>query len=90
MATKERTRGRTTITNVRGSDLPAAWAARAGVRPDQEVDVVIQDRHTAMRRLSKLMDELGAEAQAKGLTEETLDALLNDIADERRAERQTG
>jgi len=87
METKTQTR--TTITNVRGSELPAAWAERAGVRPDQEVDVVIQDRGAAMRRLTKLMDELGAQAQANGLTEEGLDALLKEIEDERRAERQT-
>ena len=84
MATKASTIQRTTIANVRGSELPAAWAERAGVHPDQEIDVVIQDRKAAMRRLSKLMDELGSEAEASGLTEEGLDALLKEIKDERR------
>ena len=84
MATKEQTRSRITITNVRESELPAA-----GVRPDQEAHVVIQDRQAAMRRLTRVMDELSAQAQANGLTEETLDALLKEIKDERRAERKT-
>ena len=87
MTMKEGVLQRTTIRNVQGKDLPSDWAQLAGVAPDQEVDIVIQDRKAAMRRLEKLMEELGKEAAHNGLTEEKLEELLNEIEDERRSER---
>jgi hypothetical protein len=86
MKTKERTQQRVTIPNVRGRDLPAEWARQAGVLPDQEVDIVIQDRKAAWRRLKVLMDGMGEEAARKGLTEEKLEKILEEIDDERRRE----
>ena len=76
MATQALAIKRITITNVRGADLPADWAKQAGVDPDQEIDVVIQDRQAATRRLTRLLDVLGAEAEVNGLTEELLDRMF--------------
>ena len=41
METKEKTRQQTIIRNVRGSELPPAWAQQAGVDADTVVDVTI-------------------------------------------------
>lgn len=84
MEAKEHTVQRTTIRNVRGSELPPDWAQQAGVSPEQEVDIVIQDRKAAMRQLTDLMDRMGKEAAHRGLTEEKLNDILNEIDDERR------
>jgi hypothetical protein len=89
MSSKERTQTRKTIRNVRGADLPPAWAQQAGILPDQEVDIVIQDRKAAIQRLEKLMDKMGEEAQRQGLTEKKLQELLQQIDDERRAEKES-
>jgi hypothetical protein len=87
MSIEERTKSRTIIQNVRGADLPPAWAQQAGILPDQEVDIVIQDRKAALQQLKKLMAQMGEEAKRNGLTEEKLQELLEEIDVERRAER---
>jgi len=39
---------RTTIRDIKSSQLPKAWAERAGIQPDQEVDIAIIDRRKSM------------------------------------------
>ena len=69
----------TTIERVRGRDLPPEWAKRAGVDPDELLQVIIgPSREQAVEELIGLMDEIGEEAQRRRLTEEKLKALLKD------------
>ena len=69
----------TTIEQVRGRDLPPAWAEKAGVGADEVVDVLIQPpREQRLKRLFDLMDRMGEEAKQRGLTEEKLLTLLQD------------
>jgi hypothetical protein len=82
MSIDERTKSRTIIQNVRGADLPPDWAQKAGILPDQEVDIVIQDRKVALQQLKKQMAQMGEEAKRNGLTEEKLQELLEENGDE--------
>jgi hypothetical protein len=66
-----------TIERVCGRELPPEWAKKAGVAPDDRVQVIIgPSREQAAEELMALVDRMGKEAQEKGLGEETLDALL--------------
>ncbi len=68
-----------TIEQVRGRDLPPAWAEKAGVGADEVVDVLIRpSREQRLKRLFDLMDRMGEEAKQRGLTEEKLLVLLQD------------
>jgi hypothetical protein len=69
-----------TIDEVKGRDLPRAWAERAGIRPDDTVSVTIAaSRRQAMRRLGPIMDRIAAQAAASGLTPEKLKKILPDF-----------
>ena len=69
----------TTIEQVKGRDLPLAWAEQAGVGADEVVDVLIRlPREQRLKWLFDLMDRMGEEAKQRGLTEEKLQALLED------------
>jgi hypothetical protein len=69
----------TIIEKVQGKELPAEWARRADIRPDELVEVTIQPpRDVRVRALLALMDQAGKEAEEKGLTDEILAKLLED------------
>lgn len=69
-----------TIDEVKGRDLPRAWAERAGIGPNDTVSVTITaSRREAMRRLGPIMDRIGAQAAASGLTPEKLKEILPDF-----------
>ena len=69
-----------TIDEVKGRDLPRAWAERAGIGPDDTVSVTITaSRREAMRRLGPIMDRIAAQATASGLTPEKLKEILPDF-----------
>ena len=71
METKEKTRQQTTIRNVRGSELPQAWAQQAGIDADTVVDVTIDPRRQnqndiaheeILRRIATLHSKLDKQA----------------------------
>ena len=70
---------KTIIIDLKGYQLPSEWAEKAGVLPDQAVEVTIQPpREKPLKRLFMIMDEASQEAEAEGLTEEKLAELLDD------------
>lgn len=69
-----------TIDEVKGRDLPRAWAERANIGPDDTVSVTIaSSRRDAMRRLGPIMDRIAAQAAASGLTPEQLREIVPDF-----------
>lgn len=69
----------TVLDNIKGSELPPLWAKRAAVRADDEVQITIgPSRDVAGSELLRIMDEMGAEADRRGLTDEKLAELLQD------------
>ena len=69
-----------TIDEVKGRDLPRAWAERAKIGPDDTVSVTIgASRRDAMRRLGPIMDRIAAQAAASGLTPEKLKEIVPDF-----------
>ena len=69
----------TVLDNIKGSELPRQWAERAAVRPDDAVQITIgPSRDEAAKELLRIMDQMGTEADRRGLTDEKLAALLSD------------
>jgi hypothetical protein len=62
------------IKNLKVSEIPNA-IAKLGLSPEQQVNLTIEETSDD---LLSLMDQIGAKAQAKGLTEEKLQKLLAD------------
>ena len=79
METKEST-VKPTIMNVKGSELPAELARRAGVSPDQSVWITVTTGDLSPKQqLLANIREAQAQAYAAGLTsEEQVNALLHD------------
>lgn len=78
METKESTIKPTTL-NVKGSELPAELARRAGVSPDQSVWITVSTENPSPKaRMRQILRRSRAYAQASGLTEEKLEELLKD------------
>ena len=78
MEMKESTITPTTM-NVKGSELPAELARRAGVSPDQSVWITISiDNPSPKARMHQILRRSRAYAHALGLTEEKLAELLKD------------
>ena len=64
---------------VKGSELPAELARRAGVSPDQSVWLTIStDSPSPKERMRKILKRSRAYAHASELTEENLVELLKD------------
>ena len=69
----------TVIEKITGKDLPQEWAEKAGVQPDEEVEITIQpSRGQRLQTLIEIMDRAGVEAESRGLTDEKLAELLKD------------
>ncbi len=65
--------------NVKGKDLPDEWRKKAKVLPDEVVTVTIQPSTEVLtKQLLDIADKVSTEAEQKGLTEERLNALLNE------------
>ena len=69
-----------TLENIKGSELPAGWAKRAGVSPDDLVNVTIEpvDTHKPARKFDrkaaeKIIDEV---VKLKVLDERTAEQIL--------------
>jgi predicted DNA-binding protein (MmcQ/YjbR family) len=78
METKESTIKPTTL-NVKGSELPAELARRAGVSPDQSVWITVSTENPSPKaRMRQILRRSRAYAQDSGLTEEKLEELLKD------------
>ena len=70
---------KTIVIDLKGYELPSEWAERAGVLPDEPVEVTIQPRREErLRQLFNIMDKASQEAESKGLTEGKLAELLDD------------
>ena len=75
----------TVIRDVKGGELPREWASRAGLGPDDKVDVVIRPtRAELVDRLRALADRASAAAKKKGLTPARLARLLKEAKAARR------
>ncbi|HJM51304.1 MAG TPA: hypothetical protein QGF63_15850 [Alphaproteobacteria bacterium] len=62
----------------KGCELPPDLARKAGVRPDEEVRLLIlESRDTAGRKIAAVMDAASAEAEAAGLDDEKLGDLMD-------------
>lgn len=62
-------------------DLPAAWREEGQFRPDDRVTVTIEPEDpelAAAGSLIEVMNIIGRRAQARGLTEEKLQEILNE------------
>ena len=65
---------------VRARQLPADLTRGLGASPDTEVRVTVElARPAGKSRIEAIMDQMGAEAEASGLTPEILDDILNDL-----------
>ena len=78
METKEPIIKPTTL-HIKGSELPAELARRAGVSPEQSVWVTISaDSPEPKERMRQILNRSRDYARASGLTEEKLAELLKD------------
>lgn len=69
----------TVIDNISGKELPWEWARKAGVRPDERVEITIQPpREARVKQLFEVMNRAAEDAEARGLTDEALAELLKD------------
>ena len=69
----------TVISDVKGGDMPREWATKAGIGPNDRVDVVIRPtRAELVDRLVRLSQRIGAKPQNQALTDEKLAELLRD------------
>ncbi len=82
---KTHTLQRTTLRNIRGAELPLAWAQKAGARIDDELIIEIIPRDLLNQEFDDLLDTVGAQAARKRFNEEKLKDILRSIDDERRA-----
>lgn len=79
LSTVEAKEGSVTAIATTGEQLPPEWAERAGVAPDEAVQVIIGPcREMAVRMLIAQMEDMSRESQEKGLTEEGLAELVKD------------
>ena len=68
-----------TIDEVRGRDLPKAWAERAGIGPDDLVRITIAaPREAIAAELGEALSRIGVELQRAGIAPETI---LKEIPD---------
>ena len=71
------------IEDIRGRQLPKEWAERAGIGPDDVVSVTIgPSREEALSQLRAVMDKIGQDAAARGLTPEKLREIVPDFPPE--------
>ena len=78
MATKQRTDTPVKL-NIKGVDMPANWAQQAGVGEDEQVEIIIRpDRKAAAKRMLESARRMRRQAKQKGLTQEKLNAIVND------------
>jgi len=71
---------RTTIRDIKGSQLPKAWAEQAGIHPNQEVDIAIIDRKKSMEEFRRLAQTIGRRVEKYGgLTEEDIQKEVNAV-----------
>ena len=66
------------INGVKGSELPREWAAKAGVRADERVDVTIRPVG-GRESLSAIAEEASREARARGFTPERIKGIIPDF-----------
>ena len=78
MATKQRTDTPVKL-NIKGVDMPANWAQQAGVGEDEQVEIIIRlDRKAAAKRMLESARRMRRQAKQTGLTQEKLNAIVND------------
>lgn len=69
-----------TIDEVKGRDLPRAWAERANIGPDDTVSVTISaDRQKLADDLARVMDEASAQLKAQGFKPEDILQVIPDF-----------
>lgn len=68
----------TTIADLRGRDLPRAWAEKAHVRPDEPVEVTIRSVRTR-ESLEAIAAAAAAQAAARGFTPEKIREIIPDF-----------
>ena len=66
---------------MKGRDLPKKWQKKAAVGPDETVIVTIlpgESKDDLTKQLLDMAEQLSAEAEKRGLTEEKLSQLLDE------------
>ena len=69
--------------SLKARDLPREWREEGSFAPDEEVTVYIEPADPELARarsLLEVMNIIGRRAQARGLTEEKLQEILNERA----------
>ena len=66
------------LDNIKGSELPKAWAEKIKAIPDESYTITIRPQREIMS-LKQVMSELSRKAQARGLTPEKLEEILDDV-----------
>jgi len=65
------------LDNIKGSELPKAWAEKIKAIPDESYTVTIRPQRES-KSLKQVMSELSRKAQARGLTPEKLEEILGE------------
>ena len=67
----------TILDNIKGSDLPRAWADKIDIEPDKAYTVIVQPQEERLS-LKEIMSKLSNNAKARGLTPDILENILGD------------
>ena len=65
------------LDNIKGSDLPRAWAEKIKAIPEERYTVTIRPQRES-KSLKQVMSDLSRKAQARGLTPEKLEEILGE------------
>ena len=65
------------LDNIKGNELPKAWAEKIKAIPDERYTVTIRPQKES-KNLKQVMSELSRKAQARGLTPEKLEQILGE------------
>jgi hypothetical protein len=65
------------LDNIKGRELPKAWAEKIKAIPDESYTVTIRPQRES-KSLKQVMSELSRKAQARGLTPEKLEEILGE------------
>jgi hypothetical protein len=65
------------IDNIKGSELPKAWAEMIKAQPNEKYTVTIRPQQES-RSLNQVMTELSRKARSRGLTPKKLEEILGE------------
>ena len=65
------------LDNIKGSDLPKAWADKIDIEPDKAYTVIVQPQEERLS-LKEIMSKISSNAKARGMTPDILENILGE------------